>query len=249
MAGMADGSIVVREFTRVLADALAHVAADVLLGVVLHGSAVLGDWSTPASDVDVLVVVDDGISARAAENLAAVLSADHACPGAGLEASVVHAGAALVPTAPWPFVLHATTGRGGENLVWGSRGAGDADLILHYAVAREYGWPARGPDPHTVFGAIPEPVIVGQLVAELRWAVDHGGASYAILNACRALRYRDERKLCSKTDAGNWALTREIQPALVRGALDARQAGVPSPMTDSLTEWVLTVAADLDCSA
>ena len=246
MPGVANGAHVVREFMNVLADALAQVAADILLGVVLHGSAVLGDWSSPASDVDVLVVVDDGISTSAAEKLSAGLSVDRACPGAGLEVSVVHARAALNPTAPWPFVLHATTGRAGEKLVWGSALGGDADLILHYAIAREYGWSAYGPDPRTVFGPIPESVIADQLVTELRWAVDHAGAPYAILNACRALRYRDERMLCSKTAAANWALLQDLQPALVRGALDARRAGLSAPMTGAAAEWVLSVAADLD---
>ncbi|HEY5173075.1 MAG TPA: aminoglycoside adenylyltransferase domain-containing protein [Acidimicrobiia bacterium] len=244
---MSGNDRVVREFASELADALAGVAADGLVGVYLHGSAVLGDWNAPASDVDVLVVVEDEVASSTAERLVAVLSSDRArrfeCPGTGLEASVVAAGAASKPVAPWPYVVHVTTNP--RKVAWGMPGRGDADLILHYAVAREYGCAAYGPAPRTVFGAIPEPVVVRRLVEELRWAVDHSGAAYAILNACRALRYRHERTFCSKTDGGTWAIARGIQPALVQRALDARRLGVSRPLAEADAAWVLGVAADL----
>jgi streptomycin 3"-adenylyltransferase len=236
---------VVRNFTSALADALANAATDDLVGVYLHGSAVLGDWSAPASDVDVLVVVDDGVTPTTAERLAEVLGADRECPGAGLEASVVEAGAASQPTAPWPFVVHATTTHNGRKVVWGTPGTGDADLILHYAVARSRGWAAYGPEPRLVVGAVRDDVVASQFAEELRWAVEHAGASYAILNACRALCFRATGTLCSKTEGGNWARARGIQPELVQGALDDRRLGVSAPMTKAATEWVLAVAADV----
>ncbi|MDQ1454512.1 MAG: hypothetical protein QOH28_132 [Actinomycetota bacterium] len=240
-----DDAPAVREFTRELADALVQVAVGAIVGVYLHGSAVLGDWTAPASDVDVLVVVEDGVSSIVAERLAKALRPDRECPGAGLELSVVEAGAASAPTAPWPFVLHAATTHKDRRIVWGTSGPGDADLILHYAVARDHGWTAYGPEPHLVVGAIPQGVVASQLARELRWAVEHAGASYAILNACRALRYREERTLCSKTDGGNWARARGFQPALVQAALDDRRLGVSSPITEAVAEWVLAVAAEL----
>jgi hypothetical protein len=185
------------------------------------------------------------VSPHVAERVAAVLAAGRGCPGVGLEASVVEAGAAAAPAAPWPFVVHVSTAPDDRRTVWGEPGRGDLDLILHYAVVRQNGWAAYGPQPQTVVGAIPEGIIVSQLARELRWAVDHADASYAILNACRALRYREERTFCSKTDGGSWALDRRIQPGLVQRALDARRAGVPSPVTEAVTEWVLAVAGDL----
>ncbi len=243
--GVTDDAQAVREFTNELAGALANVAADALVGVYLHGSAVLGDWIAPASDVDVLVVVGDGVSSIVADRMAEVLRADRECPGAGLELSVVEAGAASAPTAPWPFVFHAATTHNDRKIVWGTPRRGDADLILHYAIARDHGWAAYGPEPRLAVGAIPEGVVANQLAQELRWAVEHAGASYAILNACRALRYREERTLCSKTDGGNWARARRVQPALVQAALDDRRLGVSSPIAEVVAEWVLAVAADL----
>ena len=97
---MSDDALLVREFTRELADTLGDVASDALVGVYLHGSAVLGDWSARTSDVDVLVVVGDDVSSNLVQRAARVLAADRECPGIGIEASVVEAGAAAVPTAP-----------------------------------------------------------------------------------------------------------------------------------------------------
>jgi hypothetical protein len=243
---VSNDAAVVRDFTHTLADALAHVARDSLVGVYLHGSAVLGDWRPDASDVDVLVIARTGITTIVAERLAAVLATDRDCPGVGLEASIVEADAAAVPAAPWPFVVHVTTAPHNRKTVWGTPSVGDVDLILHYAVTRAFGWAAIGPSPETIVGAISERVVFRQLADELRWGIDHASESYAILNACRALRYRDERVLCSKTDGGEWALVHDVEPAFVRRALDARGRGVSSPTTRDAAAWVTKVAAELD---
>ena len=238
----------VRDFTRALADALAHVAPDSLVGVYLHGSAVLGDWSPDVSDVDVLVIARTGITTIVTERLAAVLVTDRDCPGVGLEVSIVEADAAAVPDAPWPFVVHVTTAPHDRKTVWGISSVGDADLILHYAVTRAFGWAAIGPSPEVIVGAISEQVVLRQLARELRWATDRASESYAVLNACRALRYRDERVICSKTEGGEWALAHDFEPDLVRRALDDRRRGRSSPIAANAAAWVASVAIDLDTS-
>jgi hypothetical protein len=248
----------VREFASELAEGLADVAAaEELVGVYLHGSAVLGDWNPRASDVDVLVVVRDETTSSTVERLAAVLSGDRVprfarrceSPGTGLEASVVESGAASKPSEPWPFVVHVTTTPddrpNDRRVLWGMPGRGDADLILHYAVARDYGCAAYGPAPRAVFGEISARIIVRRLAEELRWAVERAGAAYAILNTCRALRYGHDGTLCSKTDGAKWAIARGIQPVLVQRALDARRLGGSWPIAQADAAWVLGVAADL----
>ena len=125
-------------------------------------------------------------------------------------------------------------------------GRGDDDLILHYDVTRECGWAARGPSPKKVFGAVAGDVVMHQLAAELHWAAGHGSESYAVLNVCRALRYRDERVLGSKTEGGIRALAQQVQPALVQRALDDRRAGTCAPITRTAAMWVRRVAAALN---
>ena len=127
----------VHHFAHELAGELADAAADPVVGVYVHGSAVLGDWIPGRSDVDLLVVVTDA-------------------PPNGVEASVVAAGAASVPRAPWPVIVHVTTAPPDRKTVFGASDTGDPDLILHYAVTRDAGWSAFGPRPETVVGAIPD---------------------------------------------------------------------------------------------
>lgn len=234
-----------RRFLRRLADELTTTAVEELRGLYLHGSAVLGDWSPTTSDVDVLVVVRDQPGPAAMTALAAALGSVTDCPGVGLEASVVEAHAAAVPAEPWPFVVHVTTAPDDRKTVWGAEHGGDPDLILHYAVVREFGWAAEGPDPAEVFGSVPRRTILRQLGEELRWAVERASESYAVLNACRALRYRDEQVLCSKTEAGEWALTRQIAPSLVGEALEERRLALRTPVGPEAAKWVTSVSRHL----
>ena len=135
------------DFVAGLALDIHTVAGDSLVGVYLHGSAVLGGWRPTTSDVDVLVlVVDECAHVEVSERIAAAL----ASAAAGLEASVVEARAAAMPATPWPYVVHVTTDPTPDRkIVWGG---GDPDLILHYEVARTHGWAAYGPPPASVIG-------------------------------------------------------------------------------------------------
>jgi hypothetical protein len=63
----------------------------------------------------------------------------------------------------------------------------------------------------------------------VRWYAEHtwAGADNAVLNACRAWRYAREGTWSSKSDAGEWALERTDDRALVADALAARTDGRP----------------------
>ena len=235
-----------RRFTRDLARRLSAALAVPLVGVYLHGSAVLGDFQPAASDVDVLVVVRDRTSRRDAQQVAGLLaSADH-CPGIGLEATVVEKSAARTPTAPWPYRVHVTTDRRDPKTVWCGPDGGDSDLILHYAVTRESGWSAHGPLPAEAFGPIARDVVRRQLAAELRWAAGNADESYTVLNACRALRYCTEGLLYSKTAGGIWALEQGVEPELVGSSLTARESGHILKASPKAASFALGVADTLE---
>jgi hypothetical protein len=85
-----------------------------------------------------------------------------------------------------------------------------------------------------VFGPVADELISAQLAAELRWGADHAPAEYAVLNACRAWRFADDRAIVSKTDGGQWALGRVpgADRDLISDALDrqcCRPAAEPDP--------------------
>jgi streptomycin 3"-adenylyltransferase len=198
---------------------VAAVLGERLVGVYAHGSLLLGGYLPERSDIDVLVVVEDALSADEQADLAARLSEDALpCPAVGLELSVVTRAVAKAPTARPPFELHVTTAPDDAKVVDGHGHPGDPDLVLHFAVCRPL-----APD---VFGEVPRPLAVPQLLNELAWAEEHGPPEYAVLNACRALRYAADGDLVSKVDGGRWALNRVSAPErrFVHAAL-ARQTG------------------------
>jgi predicted nucleotidyltransferase len=212
----------VESFVRDLTHQLAAAGPEMLVGVYVHGSAVLGDFQLDASDVDILVVVRDGIPSRSIQAMTRTLSELSGGPGTGVEVSIVEESAARRPSPPWPYRVHITTSPPGRKTVWCEAGSGDADLILHYAITRQAGWAAYGPPSTDVVGAVGPRTLAAQLAAQLRWAVDYSTESYAVLNACRALRWTKEVMLCSKTAGGTWALSNGVEAALVQRALADR---------------------------
>ena len=229
--------------------ALLDVAGPAVVGVYVHGSAVLADFVPGVSDLDLLVTVADGTERAALDRIVRTLSTSSAAPAIGLEASVVSRAAASCPQSPWPFDAHVTNGPRDPKVVYGAGHPGDPDLILHYAVTRDHGWAAAGPDARALIGAIDRPTIVRQLVDELLWATTDAPPEYAVLNACRALRYVDDGVLCSKTDGGQWALDAGIEPGLVEPALRARRGESAADIDrTAVRDWVRSVAARLDPS-
>lgn len=226
-----------------LARELSGVAGLALVGVYVHGSAVLGDFIPGQSDLDLLVVVEDESDDEIVRALGDVLAQDRELPAIGLEASIVDRSAAGRPRAPWRFRLHVTTGAADRKTISGVGHPGDGDLILHYLVTRTRGWCAYGAPVSDVCGAVAKRTVVDQLVGELRWAVSTGAPeSYAVLNACRALRFVEEGEICSKSAGGEWALSCGIQPALVRAALESRRRWLKSPPGAEAQAWVVAVA-------
>lgn len=218
-------------YATALTDELQHVPGAEVFAAYLHGSAALGGWRAHVSDVDVLVVVAADVDAPPAGALAdAALATIPACPGAGLELSVVTRSEAASPRAPWRFVVHvAGLGTAPPTIVHGEGHAGDPDLLLHYAVCREAGWPLAGPPAVDVVGPVLRSGVLEALAAELLWGLEHAAAPYALLNACRALVYLREGRLVAKITGGRWAIDRGVGPSDgICRALDAQTGSGPA---------------------
>lgn len=236
----------VENFAGELAHWVAAAGPGMLVGVYLHGSAVLGDFEPAASDVDILVVVQDHIRRNSLQVMVRILAEVVGCPGVGVEASVVEESAARRPSSPWPYLVHVNTSTVEGKTRWCEPGSGDSDLILHYALTRQAGWAAHGPPPTEVVGEIGRRLLAAQLAAELRWAISHASESYAVLNACRALRWSTEGMLCSKTAGATWALLRRVEPALVRQALADRRTHRRRAVGPQASAFATQVAAMLE---
>jgi hypothetical protein len=228
-----------------LCDDLLQVAAPALVAVYIHGSAVLGDFVPGSSDLDVLIVAPDDIERAMTSAIASALAACAPSPAVSIEASVVTRSAAMAPHEPWPFLVHVTNHPNDNKVVYGTDIDGDPDLVLHYAVLRQRSWTAFGAPAIAIIGEIDRTTVIAQLADELIWAAAHAHESYAVLNACRALRFVHDGVLCSKSDGGVWALSREIEPELVGAALAARDSGPTGTGPAESGAWVLSIARSL----
>ncbi|WP_158578700.1 aminoglycoside adenylyltransferase domain-containing protein [Spongiactinospora rosea] len=214
-----------------VASAMGAVLGGRLVGVYLHGSAVLGGFDARRSDVDILVVCESPIAADERSAAAEALGDDRLpCPAHGLELSIVTLPVARNPTARPAFELHVTTAPDDTKVVDGHGHEGDPDLVLGFAVCRQAGrLLGPGRPASEVFGRVPGELVLAQLRDELRWGTEHAVGEYAVLNACRAWRFAVDRVLVSKVDGGLWALDRTSVPEreLIQTALD-RQRCLPA---------------------
>lgn len=215
-----------------------------LVGVYLHGSAVLGGFVRARSDVDLLAVTSTGLTEEAKRGVSEALSpASLPCPAAGLEFSAVTVESALHPVPAPSFELHLATSADSMRMVDGHMHPGDPDLVLHFAVCMRHGQTiGDGPPPSLVFGPIPTAWLLDRLGEELKWAEQHASVEYQVLNACRAWRFTTEHRWCSKIEGGRWARERVQDPAVIDNAL-ARQQGTPAwslPDPDPLEVAALT---------
>ncbi|HKD96752.1 MAG TPA: aminoglycoside adenylyltransferase domain-containing protein [Micromonosporaceae bacterium] len=226
-------------YVRRLARLLNALRSDVV-GVYLHGSAVLGGFDPARSDVDVLAVVAGSDPESQRDTGAALAATGPFCPGTGLEASVITA-ATAADVGDCPFEVHVGTADG--TLVTGAGHHGDPDLVLHVAVCRQHALAVTGRPPREVFGPVPPGRIRAALGDELRWGRDHGSGAYAVLNACRALRYAAEGVLCSKLDGAAWYLAAHPGDAAATAAVAAQRGSGAGPEPREVAGFV---AAALD---
>ncbi|MFE7111004.1 aminoglycoside adenylyltransferase domain-containing protein [Streptomyces sp. NPDC057575] len=167
----------------------------------------------------------------------AVVEVAARCPGTGLEMSVITE-ATAAGLGSCPFEVHIRTTATESVVIPGAGHAGDTDLVLHSVVCREHALAVCGPPASTVFGPVPADRVGAAMVSELRWALDHATATYAVLNACRALRFADDGQLSSKLDGGRWYLSRHGDNAVVAAALAHQRDGHTGPATSAATAFV-----------
>jgi streptomycin 3"-adenylyltransferase len=218
---------------------LRAILGDDVVAIYLHGSAAMGAFVPTRSDVDILVVTSGRIAPDAKAALADTLSA-LPCPAVGLELSVVTSESARTPSDAPAFELHLNTQ--GNRVVDGEGGPGDPDLVAHFAMARARGVTILGAPPTDVIASIDRSRLLRTLADDLAWAVEQGMSGYAVLNACRALRFARDGVLCSKPEGGEWAIEQGVADAdLVASAL-RRQGGADVDVEErgaaSLAAWV-----------
>lgn len=227
-----------RQYVTALADALLAEPEAGLVGVYLHGSAVLGGYMPRGSDVDVLAVIAVPTDLPVQERMRdCLIRAAQQRPETALEMSIITA-ATAADLGDCLFEVHVVVNRDEVRTVLGAGQGGDPDLVLYSEVCRRHGLTVYGPPASEVFGPVPEQRLVRAVHDEVRWGHEHGHLSYAVLNACRALRFATEGVLCSKLDGGEWMLGRSSGEPVIRQALADQRQGVVRSMTPDANRFV-----------
>jgi hypothetical protein len=195
-----------------------------LLALYLHGSAALEAFVSARSDVDVLGVVDEKISSSVKVALGnATSERSLACPGVGLEMSLLTLASVRSGSDAPAYELHIATED--EAVIDGTGRDGDPDLVAHLAMTRAGGIALLGPPPDKLIPPVDRFVLLRSFINDLDWAIEHHRSGYAVLNACRCLRFARTGILGSKFEGGAWALQTGVGDPSLIGTAMRRQAG------------------------
>jgi predicted nucleotidyltransferase len=203
------------------ADLFATSLNVVTRSVILHGSLAAGGFRAGHSDIDLLVIVDGGLTddqMASVEHLARQADLGDA---AGLDLHLVTAEVAAAPTREPALELQIGRSTGAVEIA--RRVPADPDLPTELSMARADGRALHGAAPRDVIAPIPAEWIVERGRFWLRtWQSltgDTAHAAFMVLTACRIWRFAAENVYCAKEQAGEWALRRDPSLSAVQEAL------------------------------
>jgi predicted nucleotidyltransferase len=210
-------------------DELRGLLADDLVGVYLHGSAVLGCFG-PHSDIDLVAVSQRALGVKRRRRLVEALlgiSAPYepAGPARPIELDLLLASALRRWRYPTPFELHygesfRASFEAGELEPWESRES--HDLAAHVTVLRQAGVTLYGTPIDDLFPDVPEADYVDALTHDLAWCREHFAnvPRYGVLSIARIWATLATGVPQSKTSGAEWALPKlpaGLRPVLEHG--------------------------------
>jgi predicted nucleotidyltransferase len=195
-----------------------------LVGMYVYGSLAFGCYNPARSDIDVLVITRRRLAPETRGPLSSLL---HELSDR-LEISFLSRADVDPWRYPTPFDLHFSNE--------GEKHDGAAVCFAtEIGNVRARGVALVGPPPEKVFPEVPDEDFLDSIERDLVWAGDHvqERPGYAVLNACRVLAYRSERRVMSKAEAAHWGvreLPRQFRHLI--GAAGAHYAGDPEEELD-----------------
>jgi predicted nucleotidyltransferase len=240
--------VVARYHTDLVARLRAILGAG-LTGVYAGGSFALGDFDAGRSDLDVAAVSATPVAVEAKRAVVEALRHERLpVPARGLELVLYAEPVVRAPTVEAAFELNLNTGPAIAFRVDEEPGEVERHWFpIDRAILAEHGVALHGPPAGEVFAAPPRLLLLPVVRKSLEWHLRRGvsGDDDAVLNACRALRYVVEDTWSSKGAAGEWALSRAGDRALVEQALAARtrSAGLDRERVERFVRGVLERAA------
>ena len=208
-----------------------RILQDNLVGVYLHGSAVMGCFHPERSDIDLIIVVERPLSDPVKrEYLDMVVRCNALGPAKGIEMSIVLRAVCNPFVYPTPYELHFSAGyldwyeNDPEAYLRELKGT-DKDLAAHFTIINRRGKCVCGAPIQAVFGEVPSKDYMASIWYDIEGAAEEitEYPMYLTLNLARVLAYKEEGLVLSKKEGAEWALAHlptEYHP-LIQSALRA----------------------------
>ena len=206
-----------------------EILKDNLVGIYLHGSAVMGCYNPAKSDIDLIIVVKDSIEDSVKRVfMDMVVELNEKGPAKGIEMSVVKQSACKPFVYPTPFELHFSVahldwyGKNLDDYVSKMKGE-DKDLAAHFTIINHRGKCLYGASIKDIFADVPVQDYIDSIWNDIAEAEEEitDNPMYIILNLARVLAYIKDGLVLSKKEGGEWALNNvhEIYHSLIQDAL------------------------------
>ena len=200
-----------------------------LVGVYLHGSAVMGCYNPAKSDIDLIVVVKDSIEDKVKRSFMDMLvELNSKGPAKGIEMSIVKQGVCKPFVYPTPFELHFSVAHLGwyvknpDDYISKMKGE-DKDLAAHFTIITHHGKCLYGVSIKDVFADVPVQDYVDSIWNDIADAEEEITANpmYLILNLARVLAYLKDGLVLSKKEGGEWGINYipEMYHGLIQDAM------------------------------
>ena len=186
-----------------------------LVGIYLHGSAVMGCFNPRKSDIDLIIVVERPLTdavKRAYMDMVFRYSA--LGPAKGIEMSIVLRKVCKPIVYPTPYELHFSTG----HLEWYKQDPDDyirrmngvdKDIAAHFTIINHRGRCLYGAPVKEVFAEVPSCDYMDSIWNDIAEAPENitKDTMYLTLNLARVLAYQEEGLVLSKKEGGEWAIS------------------------------------------
>ena len=185
-----------------------------LVGIYMHGSAVMGCFNSQKSDLDLLLVVENSILKQAKlKFMQEIVRLNENAPAKGIEISIVKKEFCKPFVYPTPFELHFSV----AHLQWFKENPDDyvekmngtdKDLAAHFTMINHSGVVLYGTAIKDIFGEVCKSDYIDSIWEDIRKSKEDivSDAMYMTLNLCRVLGYLKENLILSKKSGGEWGL-------------------------------------------